>query len=88
MIDRSTAHQSLLMGNERGGLKMVCYECGKSAVAVCRWCGVGLCRVHLVSSLAERARQPTMGCVHRMPQADNNSPPASETRSPSFRTSR
>ena len=87
MIDRSTAHQPLLIGNERSAVNMVCYECGKSAVAVCRWCDVGLCRVHLASSLAERARQPTMGCVHRMPQADNNSPPASETRSPSFRTS-
>ena len=88
MIDIRTAHQSLLMGNERGGLKMVCYECGKSAVAVCRWCSVGLCRVHLASSLAERARHPTMGCVHRMPQADNKSPMTSEKRSPSPPTGR
>ena len=55
---------------------MVCYECGKSAVAVCRWCGVALCRLHLGRSLDERARQPTMGCVHRMPEADNTSPTA------------
>ena len=59
---------------------MICYECGESAVAVCRWCYVALCRLHLGSSLAERARQPTMGCVHRMPQADNSSSPATEAR--------
>ena len=88
MIDISTAHQSFLMGNERGARKMVCYECGKSAVAVCRWCDVGLCRVHLASSLAERARHPTMGCLHRMPKADNKSPMASEKRSPSLPTGR
>lgn len=67
---------------------MVCYECGKSAVAVCRWCGVALCRLHLGRSLAERARQPTMGCVHRMPEADNKSPMASERHSPSLPTGR
>ena len=88
MIDRSAAHQSLLIGNERSTVNMVCYECGKSAVAVCRWCGVALCRLHLGTSLAERARHPTMGCLHRMPEADNKSPMAAEKRSPSPPTGR
>ncbi len=80
MIDRNTTRESLLIGNERSGVNMVCYECGKPAVAVCRWCSVALCRLHLGRSLAERERQPTMGCVHRMPEADNKSSMASEKR--------
>ena len=57
---------------------MICYECGESAVAVCRWCYVALCRLHLGKSLAERGA--VMGCVHRMPAADNSSPTVTETR--------
>jgi hypothetical protein len=48
---------------------MQCFECGQPAVAICRWCGVALCRTHLARSLDERARGPefTMACLHRMP---------------------
>ncbi len=57
---------------------MICYECGESAVAVCRWCYVALCRPHLGKSIAERGA--VMSCVHRMPAADNSSPTVTETR--------
>ena len=46
---------------------MKCYQCGTDAVALCRWCCVGLCREHLAQSLAERAAG--MKCQHRMPAA-------------------
>ncbi len=49
---------------------MECYECGGTAVAVCRWCGVALCRKHLADSLAARSRSPTMGCTHE-PQSES-----------------
>ena len=51
---------------------MTCYECGAPAVAICRWCGVALCRKHLAASLATRVRSGTMGCTHVMPKPDES----------------
>jgi hypothetical protein len=53
---------------------MRCYECGEDAVAICRWCNVGLCRVHLGQSLASRSQPFTMGCHHVMPDAQGRMP--------------
>ncbi len=47
---------------------MKCYQCGTDAVALCRWCFVGLCREHLARSLAERTGA-IMNCQHQMPAA-------------------
>ena len=46
---------------------MQCYECGKPAVAVCRWCHVALCRVHLGESLVRRTGENLTWCPHVMP---------------------
>jgi hypothetical protein len=46
---------------------MQCYECGKPAVAICRWCQVALCRTHLAESLAARTGPHITWCHHVMP---------------------
>jgi hypothetical protein len=48
---------------------MLCYECGQPAVAICRWCGVGQCRLHFAQAWADRSWPYTLTCNHRTPDA-------------------
>lgn len=49
---------------------MRCYECDDSAVAVCRWCHVALCRKHLAKSLEARTGGYIVWCKHIMPKQE------------------
>ena len=49
---------------------MLCHECAaaateRPAVAVCRFCFVGLCKQHLVELFGARRTAPQYACTHR-----------------------
>lgn len=54
---------------------MLCYLCDAPAVAVCRECGVGLCRAHFdETERAYRHKMTYMHCGHREARAEKTKP--------------
>lgn len=63
---------------------MKCYECGDEALAICRWCGVALCRKDLARSIDARGSAPA--CAHRMPAPGNAERPGDTVEVPTLRS--
>jgi hypothetical protein len=57
---------------------MLCFECEREAVGMCRWCFRGQCEIHLALGLAQRESIPAMGCIHQFRELEGDRPAATD----------